>query len=89
MFRRHPALTAVLLLLATIGLYLWSKPAAVASAPAATAPAPAKPAPVVAPAYGTCPPSPDGIGKTWMGREISQVMGRQLVRKGQAVASYP
>ena len=75
MFRRHPALTAVLLLLATIGLYLWSKPAAVASAPAATAPAPAKPAPVVAPAYGTCPPSPDGIGKTWMGREISQVMG--------------
>lgn len=71
MFRRHPALTAVLLLLATVGLYLWSKPAAVASAPAA----PAAPAPVVAPAYGTCPRSPDGIGKTWMGREISQVMG--------------
>jgi SAM-dependent methyltransferase len=75
MFRRHPALTAVLLLLATIGLYLWSKPAAVASSPAASVPAPAKPAPVVAPAYGTCPRSPDGIGKTWMGREISQVMG--------------
>lgn len=73
MFRRHPALTAVLLLLATVGLYFWSKPSAVASAPAA--PAAAAPVPVVAPAYGTCPRSPDGIGKTWMGREISQVMG--------------
>jgi predicted methyltransferase len=71
MFRRHPALTSVLLLLATVGLYLWSKPAAVASAPVARA----TPASVVAPAYGACAPSPDGIGKTWMGREISQVMG--------------
>jgi SAM-dependent methyltransferase len=70
MFRRHPALTALVLLLATVGLYLWSKPAAVASSPIA----PATPA-AVPPAYGQCPPSPDGIGKTWMGREISQVMG--------------
>lgn len=78
MFRRHPALTATLLLLATVALYLWSKPSAAASAPAVSATPvaiPARPAPVIAPAYGTCAPSPDGIGKTWMGREISQVMG--------------
>jgi len=76
MFRRHPALTAIVLLLATVGLYLWSKPAAVASSPLAPAtPSSVPPPPAVAPAYGQCPPSPDGIGKTWMGREISQVMG--------------
>lgn len=71
MFRRHPALTAVLLLLATVGLYLWTKPSAVASDVATPS---AVPAPV-APSYGACPPSADGIGKTWMGREIAQVMG--------------
>jgi ubiquinone/menaquinone biosynthesis C-methylase UbiE len=27
--------------------------------------------------YGQIRPSPDGIGKTWMGREISHVMGHQ------------
>jgi SAM-dependent methyltransferase len=71
MFRRHPALTAVLLLVATVGLYLWTKTSAVASDVATPS---AVPAPV-APSYGTCPPSADGIGKTWMGREIAQVMG--------------
>jgi len=78
MFRRHPALTAIVLLLATVALYLWSKPAAVASSAAAPANPASVPVPstvAVAPAYGRCPPSPDGIGKTWMGREISQVMG--------------
>ena len=74
MFRRHPALTATLLLLATIGLYYWSRPTAVASAPGAPA-VPAAPVAPAKPAYGACAPSPDGIGKTWMGREISQVMG--------------
>jgi SAM-dependent methyltransferase len=74
MFRRHPALTASLLFLATVGLYLWSKPTSVtASAPTTAGPA-AAPVPTP-PAYGSCPPSPDGIGKTWMGREISHVMG--------------
>jgi len=29
------------------------------------------------PAYTTAPPSPDGIGKIFMGREISHVMGHQ------------
>ena len=71
MFRRHPALTAFLLLLVTVVLYLWTKPAAAASAAGSSA-APAKVAP---PDYGSCPPSPDGIGRTWMGREIAQVMG--------------
>ena len=74
MFRRHPALTATLLLLATIGLYYWSRPTAVASAPVSPA-ASAAPVAPAKPAYGTCTPSPDGIGKTWMGREISHVMG--------------
>src|SRR5438876_5831525 len=27
--------------------------------------------------YGACPRSPDGIGKTYMGREIAQVMGHE------------
>ncbi len=27
--------------------------------------------------YGKCPPSADGIGKTYMGREIAQVMGHE------------
>ncbi len=74
MFRRHPALTATLLLLATIGLYYWSRPTAVASAPVSP-PASAAPVAPAKPAYGVCTPSPDGIGKTWMGREISHVMG--------------
>jgi len=33
-----------------------------------------------APSYTTAPPSPDGIGKIFMGREISQVMGHQGLR---------
>jgi SAM-dependent methyltransferase len=32
---------------------------------------------VESPTYTTAPPSPDGIGKVFMGREISQVMGHQ------------
>lgn len=62
MLKRHPLLSSVLLLAAAVGLFLWSRP--VAAAPVAT---PVK--------YGSCVPSPDGIGKVWMGREISQVMG--------------
>ena len=69
MFRRNPAITSLLLLAATFGLYFWSKPSTAAPAPAPTA------APVAAPAYGSCAPSADGIGRTWMGREIAQVMG--------------
>ena len=35
--------------------------------------------PTTAPAevYGKCAPSADGIGKTYMGREIAQVMGHE------------
>jgi ubiquinone/menaquinone biosynthesis C-methylase UbiE len=51
----------------------------------AQAPTSAQPpttAPTTAPAtraavYGSCPPSRDGIGKTYMGREIARVMGHQ------------
>ncbi|MEY4181995.1 MAG: hypothetical protein RLZZ217_621, partial [Planctomycetota bacterium] len=42
-------------------------------AQAVKAPAPAPPEPV----YGTCEQSPDGIGKTFMDREIAEVMGHQ------------
>ena len=62
MLKRHPLLSSVLLLGGAVGLFFWSRP--VAAAPAAT---PAK--------YESCPASPDGIGKVWMGREISKVMG--------------
>lgn len=62
MLKRHPVLSSVLLLGGAVGLFLWSRP--VAAAPA-----------VVPPKYETCAPSPDGIGKVWMGREISKVMG--------------
>jgi SAM-dependent methyltransferase len=72
MFRRHPAATSFLLLAATLGLYLWTKPSTAAPSPGPMVAAPTAP---VTPAYGACAPSPDGIGKTWMGREIAQVMG--------------
>lgn len=62
MLKRHPVLSSVLLLGGAVGLFVWSRP--VAAAPVA---APAK--------YDTCAPSRDGIGKVWMGREISHVMG--------------
>jgi len=62
MLKRHPVLSSVLLLGGAVGLFLWSRP--VAAAPVA---APAK--------YQACAPSADGIGKVWMGREISKVMG--------------
>ena len=47
-----------------MALFFWTRPAAVS--------APVTPPP---PVYGSCPPSRDGIGKTFMGREISHVMG--------------
>ncbi len=37
----------------------------------------AAPSTTTAPSYGTCAPSPDGIGRTYLGREIAQVMGHQ------------
>ncbi len=49
-------------------------------APAAASPAPASPPPAVEPVfveYTTGPASPDGIGKFFHGREISQVMGHR------------
>ena len=39
--------------------------------PPATVPA------TTSPVYQTCPPSPDGIGKVYMGREIAAVMGHE------------
>ena len=62
MLKRYPVLSSVLLLGGAIGLFFWSRP--VSAAPVAS---PAK--------YETCTPSRDGIGKVWMGREISHVMG--------------
>jgi len=62
MLKRHPVLSSVLLLAGALGLFLWSRPIVAA--------------PVTAPSkYEACAPSADGIGKTWMGREISKVMG--------------
>jgi FkbM family methyltransferase len=62
MLKRHPLLSAALLLGASLALFLWSRPAGAA--------------PVVPPVrYESCAPSSDGIGKVWMGREIAKVMG--------------
>ena len=66
MLKRYPVLSSVLLLGGAVGLFVWSRPVA-AVAPAVPAAAPAK--------YDSCAPSRDGIGKVWMGREISHVMG--------------
>ena len=62
MLKRYPVLSSVLFLGGAFGLFFWSRP--VSAAPVAV---PAK--------YQTRSASPDGIGKVWMGREISQVMG--------------
>jgi FkbM family methyltransferase len=64
MLRRRPLLSSVLLVGGAIALFFWTRPTAVSSTGA-------PPLPV----YGSCPPSADGIGKTFMGREISHVMG--------------
>ncbi|MEY4402712.1 MAG: hypothetical protein RIR91_747 [Verrucomicrobiota bacterium] len=72
--KRHPVLSSVLLLGLAVGLFFWTQPAVSqpATAPAAVTP----PLPVSAePQYGTCVASADGIGKTYQGREIAQVMG--------------
>lgn len=65
MLKRYPVLASALLVGGAIVLFLWSRPA-VASAPA--------PLPTST-VYGKRPPSPDGIGKIFHGREISHVMG--------------
>ena len=62
MLKRYPVLSSVVLLGGAIGLFFWSRP--VSAAPVA---APVK--------YEARAASPDGIGKVWMGREISKVMG--------------
>lgn len=64
MLKRYPLLSSVLLFGGAIVLFFWTRPTAVSA-----------PTPPVSPVYGSCPPSRDGIGKTFMGREISQVMG--------------
>ena len=64
MLKRQPLLSSVLLVGGAVALFFWTRPEAVSS--------PTPPAP---PVYGSCPPSRDGIGKTFMGREISHVMG--------------
>ncbi len=64
MLKRYPLLSSVRLFGGAIVLFFWTRPTAVSA-----------PTPPVPPVYGSCPPSRDGIGKTFMGREISQVMG--------------
>lgn len=54
-------------------LVIWMGDGSMAKAPAA---APSS-APSTQPTYQSCPPSADGIGKVYMGREIAQVMGHQ------------
>lgn len=64
MLKRQPLLSSFLLVGGAIALFFWTRPEAISS-----------PTLLALPAYGNCAPSPDGIGKTFMGREISQVMG--------------
>ena len=63
MLKRQPLLSSCLLVGGAIALFFWTRPSVASS--------PVTPPPV----YGSCPPSADGIGKTFMGREISHVMG--------------
>ena len=56
MLKRQPLLSSCLLVGGAIALFFWTRPEAISS--------PTPPAP---PAYGSCPPSRDGIGKTFMG----------------------
>ena len=63
MLKRQPLLSSVLLVGGAIALFFWTRPVAVSS-------------PILpSRAYETRAASPDGIGKVWMGREISKVMG--------------
>jgi hypothetical protein len=62
MLKRYPFLSSVLLVGGAVALFFFTRP--VSAAPTA---APVK--------YEACTPSRDGIGKVWMGREISHVMG--------------
>jgi FkbM family methyltransferase len=64
MLKRQPLLSSFLLVGGAVALFFWTRPS-VASSPVTPPP----------PVYGSCPPSADGIGKTFMGREISHVMG--------------
>ena len=63
MLKRYPVLSSVLLLGGAVGLFFWSRP--IAAAALVTVPA----------KYESRAASSDGIGKVWMGREISKVMG--------------
>lgn len=62
MLQRHPLLSSALLLGGALALFLWSRP--VSASPVAASVK-----------YETRAASADGIGKVWMGREISKVMG--------------
>jgi SAM-dependent methyltransferase len=64
MLKRQPLLSSVLLVGGAIVLFFWTRPVAVSS-----------PVPPPVARYESRAASPDGIGKVWMGREISKVMG--------------
>jgi len=64
MLHRYPLISSVMLLSMAFGLYFWTRP--VSATPEL---------PATKPSYEVCPPSPDGIGKVYQGREIAQVMG--------------
>ncbi|MEN9652897.1 MAG: hypothetical protein RL303_617 [Verrucomicrobiota bacterium] len=65
MLKRYPVAFSVLLISAAGAMFFWGRPSAATS----------RETPSVASAYANCPASSDGIGKTFHGREISQVMG--------------
>ena len=82
MKRILPLLGALVILGLSLNHYLRREPPTASQAPAATASAATagdSSPPPAAPDYTFQPASPDGIGKFFMGREISHVMGHQAI----------
>ncbi|RYD18001.1 MAG: class I SAM-dependent methyltransferase [Verrucomicrobiaceae bacterium] len=74
-----PAIPLTLLLLASLGWVLWRGPQGNVQPTAPAAVSPAAPAALPGNFYSEGTPSPDGIGKFFHGREISQVMGHPAI----------
>ncbi len=76
---KRTTLLILLCTLAGIGAFLLRPRADVSSPDAASAPSVAPTPPPAAPAYEFRDPTPDGIGKYYMGREIAHVMGHPAI----------